>query len=223
MLNNGTEMKYIAYLSYGKDSVTMIDLLLKNGYPLDYTLFQDTFFEYPPMYEYKKKVDEYLLKRYNKKVITNTPLTTFEEWCFGVIRDKNSKHFGYIRGIPSIAEPCYWRREAKVKSAERWIKENIKEDYKIYIGYTTDEVNRIQKDNRLIYPLIDYFQMSENDCREYLIRQEMENPLYRLFSRTGCAFCPFQSDRAFYQVYKNFKGIWEYMRSIEKRLFEEVV
>jgi 3'-phosphoadenosine 5'-phosphosulfate sulfotransferase (PAPS reductase)/FAD synthetase len=212
-------MKYIATISYGKDSVAMVDLLLRNNYQVDYIIYNETFAEFSLMYEYKKKIDEYFKSRYNKEVITLKPLTTFEEWCFGVIRDKKSKFYGAIRGVPSIAEPCYWRREAKVKPAEKWIKKNIKGKYKIYLGYTLDEIDRKQKDKNLLYPLIDDFKMKEIDCKKYLIEREMENPLYRYFNRTGCAFCPFQNERSFYQVYKYFKETWDYMKDIEKKLF----
>jgi 3'-phosphoadenosine 5'-phosphosulfate sulfotransferase (PAPS reductase)/FAD synthetase len=46
----------------------------------------------------------------------------------------------------------------------------------------------------------------------------MENPLYKLFTRTGCAMCPFQSDRAWFQVWKHYPDTWEYVKWIEKRL-----
>ena len=61
--------------------------------------------------------------------------------------------------------------------------------------------------------------VAETDCQKYLLEQEMENPLYRLFTRTGCAICPAQSDRAWFEVYKHYPDTWEYMRWIEKRLF----
>ncbi|WP_026803606.1 phosphoadenosine phosphosulfate reductase domain-containing protein [Aliarcobacter lanthieri] len=50
---------YIATISGGKDSVAMTDLLLKNGYPVDYILFYDTFLEFPIMYKYLEKVKKY--------------------------------------------------------------------------------------------------------------------------------------------------------------------
>ena len=57
-------MKYVATISFGKDSTVMCDLLLKNGYPIDYLVFTDTMLEFPMMYEYKEKVCEYFKNRY---------------------------------------------------------------------------------------------------------------------------------------------------------------
>lgn len=213
-------MKYISTLSYGKDSTVMNDLLLKHNYPVDYILFHDTFAEFQMMYDYKTKVELYFKERYGKEVITTQPKTTFEEWCFGVIRDSNAVLNGWIRGIPMVwSQPCYWRRESKMKPCEDFIKKEIGEEpHKIYVGFTLDETHRMSKDENILYPLIHDFKMSERNCQEYLINQEMENPLYRYFTRTGCGICPAQSDKAWYEVWKNFKDMWAYMQWIEERL-----
>ena len=211
---------HIATISFGKDSTVMCDLLLKNDYPVDYILFTDTLLEFPIMYEYKKKVSKYFMDRYGIEVITLKPDTTFEEWCFGRIDCVDAKLNGYVRGVPMVwAEPCYWRREAKVKPQDKFIKSisNGKE-VKIYIGFTIDESHRRMKGDEFLYPLIDDFKMTETNCQEYLINQEMENPLYKFFTRTGCGVCPAQSDRAWFNVYENFKDTWEYMRGIEQKL-----
>jgi len=208
-------VKYIATISFGKDSTVMCDLLLKNGYPVDYIVFTDTLMEFPLMYEYKEKVSKYFKERYNKEVIVTKPKSTFEDWCFGTLESGELK--GQVRGIPMVwTEPCYWRREAKVKPQDELFK-NIGE-HKIYIGFTLDEANRRMLDEKFLYPLIDEFKMTEQDCQAYLINQEMQNPLYNYFSRTGCAICPAQSEKAWYQVWKHFKETWEYMRDIEHRL-----
>lgn len=214
---------YIALLSGGKDSTVMTDLLLKNNYQVDYIIFNNTFMEFPLMYEYIIKLKKYFKDRYNKNIITTKPLTTFEEWCFGVIRDESSKMYGAIRGIPMVwSEPCYWRRESKVKAYDKTVRDLIgsNETYYKYIGFTVDEISRKLKEKNTIYPLIEYFPMREIDCQSYLINQEMENPLYRYFTRTGCGICPAQSDRSWYQVWKFFPDTWLYMKWIEKRLLD---
>ena len=209
------KIKYVATISFGKDSTVMCDLLLKNNYPVDYIVFTDTMLEFPMMYEYKEKVTRYFKERYNKDVIVTKPKTTFEDWCFGVIESGDLK--GYTRGIPMVwSEPCYWRREAKVKPQEELFKDIG--EHKIYIGFTLDEANRRMIDDKFIYPLIDDFKMTERNCQEYLINQEMQNPLYNYFSRTGCSVCPAQSNKAWFEVWKNFPDTWGYMKEIEHRL-----
>ena len=57
--------------------------------------------------------------------------------------------------------------------------------------------------------------MTEEDCKAYLINQDMENPLYKHFSRTGCAICPFQSDKSWFNIWKHYPLVWIKMREME--------
>jgi len=70
----------------------------------------------------------------------------------------------------------------------------------------------------VIFPLIEYFDMSELDCKRYLIDQEMENPLYRYFNRTGCKFCHYQSEQDWYNIWKYFNEDWQELKELEKRI-----
>lgn len=211
-------MKYIATISYGKDSTVMCDLILKNKMPLDYIIFNDTMMEFEMMYEYKKKVDEYFKLRYGVEVITTIPNKTFEESVFGIIKDKNADKFGWIRGLPNpIGGFCEWRRDSKLVPTDKIIKKIIGEsEYTTYVGFTASEKNRKFENGNYIYPLID-LGMTEDNCKKYLQDQEMENQLYRFFSRTGCYMCQAQSERAWYEVFTNFKKDWEYMKFVEHR------
>ena len=62
-------MKYIATISGGKDSTVMCDLLLKNGYQVDYIVFNNTLIEHKEMYQYINKLEKYF------KAVSYTHLT----------------------------------------------------------------------------------------------------------------------------------------------------
>jgi len=64
---------YIATISGGKDSVTMCDLLLKNGHKVDYIVFNDTLDEFEEMYSYLDRVEEYFKSRYKKTITRLKP------------------------------------------------------------------------------------------------------------------------------------------------------
>lgn len=214
-------MKYIATISGGKDSTVMCDMLLKNKYPVDYIVFTDTLHEFDVMYQYIKKVNEYFQLRHKKEITFLKPEKTLEDMVFGKIGDRSERREGWLRGLPMpIGFPCWWRRESKNYPFEKWLKEKGIKEYFIYIGFTTDEPNRKMQGTEFLYPLIDIFRMSERDCQQYLIQQEMENPLYKHFTRTGCSFCPAQSDRSFYQIWKHYPKEWNYMKKLEKQLQE---
>jgi len=212
---------YVATLSGGKDSTVMCDLLLKNKYPVDEVIFSDTLREFDKMYKYINKVNEYFKARYKKEITILKPKKTFEDWVFGKISKNGSAHIGMIRGLPSKFGMCYWRRESKVYPMERYLKKKYPNKQIIfYIGYALGENRNVQDTEKFkyIYPLRDIFKITEEDCKAYLINQEMENPLYKHFSRTGCAMCPFQSDKSWFNVWKYYPSEWNYIKSIEKKL-----
>jgi len=210
---------YIATISGGKDSVTMCDLLLKNGYPVDYIVFNDTLDEFEEMYEYLNKIEDYFKKRYKKSITRLKPVKSYDEYIFGVRGDRaKSENRGRIVGLPNPTTGfCEWRRDSKIIPFDKWVKQFAR--YKTYIGITMDEQNRANRDdNTLLYPLIDEFKMSEQDCMQYLIKQEMENPLYRHFTRTGCSKCQYQSEKDFFNIWKYYPKVWQEMKNYELRV-----
>jgi len=175
--------------------------------------------EHKEMYIYIDKLKLYFRSRYKKEIIVLKPKSTFESWAFGTLEKGERK--GSIRGLPSLSNGmCYWRREAKVKPMEEFSKEF--ENIIYYVGYTKNENRTIEDyDNyKFIFPLKTIFNMTEEDCKKYLINQEMENPLYRHYTRTGCGFCPFQSEKSFFQTWKYYPDIWEDMKKIESKLLK---
>lgn len=209
-------MKYIATISGGKDSVTMCDLLLKNGYPVDYIVFNDTLDEFNEMYTYLRKVSLYFKRRYNKDITVLNPSKKYDDYIFRVLGDTaKEENRGRVAGLPNAAAGfCEWRRDSKIVPFQRW--SNQFKDYKVYIGININEQHRANRDDRhSLYPLIDDFKMSEDDCRLYLINQEMENPLYRHFNRTGCKKCQYQSDRDWFNIWKYYKYAWDEIKEYE--------
>jgi len=214
---------YIATISGGKDSTAMCDLLLKNDYPVDYIIFNDTTNEFKEMYEYIEKLKIYFKSRYGKEITVTTPNVNFSNSILRKVkRSATLSRNGQAVGIPvpKGEAMCHLRKTLKINPTESWIRKNIKnQEYKIYIGFTTDEKGRANnsKGNE-IYPLIDFFDMSEKDCKHYLSKQEMENPLYKHFIRTGCKLCPYKSETDWWKLYNYFPEDYKEAVEIEKSL-----
>ena len=81
-------MKYIATISGGKDSTVMCDLLLKNGYQVDYIVFNNTLIEHKEMYQYINKLEKYFKERYNKKITKLKPNKKPEDIIFRKVKKK---------------------------------------------------------------------------------------------------------------------------------------
>lgn len=209
---------YIALFSGGRDSTAMVEILLKNKKPIDYIIFNDTLLEFDLMYNFINKFSNYLKKKYDKEIIINKPKSTFSEWVFGNITRGDRR--GWIRGLPMLKDPCFWKRESKVKTTENFIKENNIKNPVYYIGYTYSEQKRSQvKSTNQIFPLIEN-RICEAGVDRILQEINMINPLYEYFERTGCAICPYQSDRAFYTLMIKFPKIWGLMKWYELELKE---
>ena len=203
-------------ISGGRDSTAMVEKMLQEGRDLDYIIFTDTEQEFGFMYEYLDKFNDRLKSVYGKEITYLKPKSKFEDWAFGKVTRGDRK--GMTRGLPMITVVCYWKRESKVYPFDRFIKENNITEYTQYIGYTYSERKRaVVKDTRQSFPLIDY-KMCEADVDRLLESIDMVNPLYNHFSRTGCAMCPYQSERSMYILWKNYKDTWEYMKNIENKL-----
>ncbi len=69
-------------------------------------------------------------------------------------------------------------------------------------------------------PLYDW-KLKEIDVQRYLEENEMENPLYKHFNRTGCACCPKQGLEDKYMLYKHYPKVWKYMKDTERKLNED--
>lgn len=214
-------MKHIAKLSGGRDSTAMVFHMLENNMPLDYIIFSDTGQEFNQMYDYLERVNHRLKTQYGKEitVLGHKRGETFEDWVFGTL--KRGKKKGFVRGLPHVIQKCYWQRESKSNPVDHWIKDNEIGDHTLYIGYTYSEKKRASdnKATNQVYPLIDA-KMCEFDVDELLKKIDLINPLYEFFERTGCAMCPYQKNRGYYILYLKYNDVWEWMKDIEKRLFE---
>ena len=56
-------MKYIASVSFGKDSLAMLLMLIEKKYKIDEVVFYDTGMEFKAIYDTRNKVKELLEKK----------------------------------------------------------------------------------------------------------------------------------------------------------------
>ena len=152
-------------ISGGRDSTAMVIEMLGRGMPLDYVIFTDTGSEFPEMYKYLDSVDEYLADNCGMRItrLTHKRGEVFEDWCFGKVT--KGKREGVIRGLPMVTQPCYWKRESKVRPFEKFLKDGNITEYTQYIGYTYSERKRAKvKDSRQRFPLIELKMCESIDC-----------------------------------------------------------
>ncbi|RAX54426.1 hypothetical protein CCY99_03490 [Helicobacter sp. 16-1353] len=217
----------ISKISGGRDSTAMTLRYLELGNDIDFIIFCDTGWEFPLMYEYIDKVDSYLQKRFNKKIIRLDESKTIEKWAFE-LPITEGKYQGHTRGVPRLNGIDYCTRETKIHSTERFLKENLhsleKFRNEMLIGYTYNEVARGRKTNARygisVYPLFEW-KWNEPEVNEYLNSIALNNPLYRHFNRTGCFICPKQSKTSLYNLWKHYPKEWQRAKDFEARCVKE--
>lgn len=184
--------KYIASISFGKDSLAMLLLLIKNKYNIDEVIFYDTGMEFQAIYDTRDKVKK-LLEKLGIKYTELKPEIPFIDKMLNIEVHKRdgSIQFGY--GL--CGGRCRWGTTEKNKTIEKYLKEQYGQDYKEFLGIACDETVRIEKERNghKLLPLLDW-KMTEQDCLEYCYNsgfywEENGVRLYDALDRVSCWCC----------------------------------
>ena len=185
-------MNFIASVSFGKDSLAMLLLLMENKYNIDEVIFYDTGMEFQAIYDTRDKVRK-LLEKLGIKYTELKPEIPFIDKMLNIEVHKRdgSIQFGY--GL--CGGRCRWGTTEKNKTIEKYLKEQYGQDYKEFLGIACDETVRIEKERNghKLLPLLDW-KMTEQDCLEYCYNsgfywEENGVRLYDALDRVSCWCC----------------------------------
>lgn len=211
-------MQYIASVSFGKDSLAMLLLLLSREEKIDEVIFYDTGMEFQSIYDIRDKI-VVLLKERNIKYTELKPKYSFEYIMF----DKPVKHRDdtYSNGYSWCGGRCRWGTTEKNKTISKYLKENYGEDYKEYIGIAYDEQNRIKNNEHKLYPLID-LNMTEKDCLEFCYSQgyyweEDGIRLYDVLDRVSCWCCANKNLKELRNYYNYLPTYWNKLKVFQEK------
>lgn len=132
-------MKYVASISYGKDSLAMLEAIKLNNLPLDRIIHADIWAtnninaDLPSMVKFKRKAKKEIQKRYGIEVEHIRAQKTFEELFY--TQRVRGKRKGEIRGFPMTTITNWCTRDLKVNVLKKAIGKNDIE----YLGYAIDE------------------------------------------------------------------------------------
>ncbi len=158
-------MKYIASVSFGKDSLAMLLMLIEKKYKIDEVVFYDTGMEFKAIYDTRNKVKELL----EKKGIKYTQLRPKEPFLYKMLEKEVHKRNGTIQyGYGICGGRCRWGTTEKNITITKYLKEQYGQDYREYIGIASDETRRIERERNehKLMPLVEW-KMTEKDCLEY--------------------------------------------------------
>ena len=208
-------MKYIASVSFGKDSLAMLLLLIEKNMPLDEVVFYDTGMEFQAIYNLRDKI-KLLLQDKNIKFVELKPDYDFEYKMFDKpVKKRNgttSKGYSWCGGR------CRWGTTDKLRTIEKYTKGCYE-----YIGIAADEHNRIAKERKLnkIMPLVEWG-MTEKDCLEYCHSKgyywyEENIELYDILDRVSCWCCANKNLKELKNYYLYLPKYWEKLKEMQSK------
>lgn len=209
-------MKHVVSFSGGKDSTAMLLMMIEKGMPIDKIICVDTTKEFPQMYEHIKKVQAFIAPL-KIDIVSFDFDHYFKDHV--KVRGKNKGEKGY--SWPDFRNrwcTTYKRNAVRKLELEYGFKDVIQ-----YHGIAFDEPARIAKNNvegRIIkYPLVEW-EITEAQALQYCYEHGFDwGGLYEKFARVSCWCCPLSRIGELRILYKDFPGLWEQLREMDKDTF----
>lgn len=208
-------MKYIASISFGKDSLAMLLRLIEENKPLDEVVFYDTGMEFECIYNLRNKILA-LLEEHNIKYTELKPKETFLYTMFEKPVKKRNGTIG--KGYSWCGGRCRWGTTEKLKAIEKHCKGNYE-----YVGIAYDEQNRLSKERKgnKLFPLAEW-KMAEKDCLEYCYNKgynwnEDGIELYSILDRVSCWCCCNKNLKELENYYKYLPKYWNKLKELQSK------
>lgn len=201
-------MEHIASISYGKDSLAMLEVIHRYDLPLDRIIHveimatPDIHADLPPMVEFKRKADEVIKKKYGLTVEHITAPKSYEEYFYSEYEWK-SKNAGHIYGFP-LQQGNWCNSRLKVGPLRKAQGKAV-----VYIGIAVDEPKRFHNlSETKRSPLVE-FGWTEKMCRDWCIENGLLSPIYKSALRGGCWFCHNQGVNQLRLLRKEYPDLWQ--------------
>lgn len=211
------DKEYIASLSYGKDSIAMLEVIKQNNLPLDRIVHVEIMAtpaihgDLPPMIEFKERADKIIKERYGIDVEHLHNDKCFTDILFKQTR--SGKHYSY----PS-RKSNWCNSQLKMKLLNGFKGEK----YVQYVGIACDEPCRLErlKGTNKIAPLAEYG-WTEKMAYDFCIDNNLLSPIYTdENTRGGCWFCYNQNLNQLRFLRKNYPTYWKMLLEWDKKSFQ---
>lgn len=206
--------RFVASVSFGKDSLAMLKILIQKGYPLHEVVFYDTGMEFQAIYDIRDKVVPTL----ERQGIAYTELKPKRPFLYDMF-DK-SKRNGE-KGYRWCGGRCRWGTAFKTEAIDAHAR-----NCKRYIGIAVDETARLNRaiaqDSLKVYPLA-LENMTERDCLESCYRdgffwEENGIRLYDILDHVSCWCCRNKNLKELRNIYRFLPEYWNRLKDLQSRL-----
>lgn len=211
--------KYVASVSFGKDSLAMLLLIFEHNFPLDEVVFYDTGMEFKAIYNIRDKIIP-ILKQKNIKYTELKPNISFEEKMYKYPhmsrKGKLKKGYGWCGGL------CRWGTTEKTQTINKYLSSNVHQ----YVGIALDETKRLErlKNTNKSSPLAELGyteKMALEYCHQkgfYWLENDIE--LYDILDRVSCWCCRNKNLKELKNYKKYLPNYFEKLKQLEKTIGE---
>lgn len=213
-------MPHIASVSWGKDSLAMLHMLIDADLPLTEVVFFDTGMEFEAIYNERDKTLP-LLAELGIKYTELKPKETFLHKMF--VHPVHSRETGEIHkyGYGWCGGACRWGTTEKTAALDRYAEQM---QATVYVGIASDETKRLQKPTKHYkrYPLADW-KMTEALCLEFceVYGHTWEQDgvrLYDVLDRVSCWCCRNKNQKELRAIHDYLPRYWQQLLALESRL-----
>ncbi len=210
--------RYVASVSFGKDSLAMLQLLIRKHYPLDEVVFYDTGMEFQAIYAIRDRIVP-ILKEQGIVYTELRPKRPFLYDMFDKPKKNGKKGYGWCGG------PCRWGTTFKTEAIDTYAKQ-----CKRYIGIAADETKRLNRpiaqNSFKLYPLVSEG-MTEQDCLNECYSNgfywEEDGGagivrLYDILDHVSCWCCRNKNLKELKNIYQYLPMYWERLKALQSRL-----
>ena len=208
-------MKHVASVSFGKDSLAMLLLVLETGLPLDEVIFYDTGMEFQAIYNIRDKIKRILRDR----GIKFTELQPSESFLYNMLeRPVSSPEKGEHKGYGWCGGLCRWGTTEKISAIDKYTN-----GCHVYVGIAADEQERYRRLPEWKSSPIAEAGMSESDCLKYCHDRgyfwyENGIELYDILDRVSCWCCSNKNRKELKNIYRYLPEYWEKLKYLQSKL-----
>lgn len=212
-------MKYIASVSWGKDSTAMLLRLLIEHWPLDEVVFYNTTMEFQAVYATRDRMLP-LLKARGIRYTELKPDYDFRWKMFE--KEVHERGGGTHYGYSWCGGACRWGTSDKLRIVRAYCGDAYQ-----YVGIAADENKRFEKakNKHKIMPLVEWG-MTEPDCLSLCydfgfdwLEKGAERPirLYDILDRVSCWCCCNKNLRELENIFLYLPQYWLGLKELQSR------
>lgn len=209
-------MRRVASVSFGKDSLAMLLLLLEKKVLLDEVIFYNSGMEFQAIYDIRDRIKPVLERR----GVRFTEVRPDAPFLYNMLeRPVNSKKNGLHLGYGWCGGPCRWGTKLKARALD-----GVALDAEVhYVGIAADEPERLARlEAPKCSPLAEAG-MTEADCLAYCYErvffwEENGVRLYDILDRVSCWCCKNKNRRELKNIYQFLPQYWEKLKELQAQI-----